>query len=354
MTADATWYEQVADLPEMPIWAEHITLTPHWAAAWEKVTTEQVRDFRHLLLSDGDDAELVSYYLVDHSPFWTENEQVVGVDPVWPGPVVYAPSTYAEYGGAGAKRTDFIAEAVDRGLELTREWGAVALVFSNLTPDVLSRWSAIRPTSMSVLFDVAYFAPIGQSIEDFLAMRPGSNVRREFRRQWRRGMDAGLKVRRLFGTEMVPVLDEFAALTVDTSAAHGYNMYGADLFHAVAEVPGAIMLAAEHDGTLAGGFLCLRHGNRLSAWTAGIDYPRLRNLHTYGTLAYEAVSYAVDSGAAIIDMGRSNHLYKQRLGLTGVDLYAGVYLAEDDYNIQASLTELHIRLIARNHAGRRP
>jgi CelD/BcsL family acetyltransferase involved in cellulose biosynthesis len=130
--------------------------------------------------------------------------------------------------------------------------------------------------------------------------------------------------------------------------------YGADLFHAIAEVPGSIMLAAEHDGTLAGGFLCLRHGNRLSAWTAGIDYPRLRDLHTYGTLAYEAVSYAVDSGAAILDMGRSNHLYKQRLGLSGVDLYAAVYLAEDDYDIQASLTELHIRLIARNHAGRRP
>jgi hypothetical protein len=353
----AHWYDRIADFPASPfppISAEHISLTPAWAGAWEKVRTEKVRAFRHLHLSSPDRAELVSFYLVDHSPFWTENEQVVGVDPVWPGPVVYAPSPYAEYGGAGAGSPEFIGHAVDGGLRLAREWGAVALVFANLTPAVLTRWQAARPPTATVLFDVAYSAPVGGSLDAFLAAMPSRHVRKEFRRQWRRGRDAGLKVRVLPGTEMVPVLADFTALTVETSASHGYNMYGQDLFHAVAEIPGAVMLAAEHDDTLVGGFLCFRFRNRMYTWTAGLDYQRLRELNTYGSLLYEAVSYAAETGARVIDIGRSNHGYKRRMGFTGEDLYVCAYLTRPDPELELALADLHERLVARNHAETGP
>lgn len=368
-TVRATWYESVQGVAGLDVSAEHITWTPEWAGAWEKVTTERIRDFRHLYLSLDDDrddrddggddgrdrphggAELVSYYLVDHCPFWTENEQVIGVEPVWPDAMVYAPSPYAEYGGAGGSRPEFTARAIEGGLALAREWGATGVVFANLTPDMLARWCAVRPPSAALLFDVAYSKPVGGSVEAFLAGLPGSHVRREFRRQWRRGLEAGLTIRILHGAEMLPVLDDFAALTVDTSQSHGYNMYGADLFHAVATVPGAVMIAAEHDGALAGGFLCLRHGDRMSAWTAGIDYDRLRELRTYGVLTYEAVQYAAATGAALIDMGRSNHRYKQNLGFDGVDLYAAVYLTQPDQRLLDDLARMHRLLEARNHAG---
>lgn len=346
----AVWYDHVSELPDVPVHAEHITLTPQWAGAWEKVRTERIRAYRHLLLSAGGHSELASFYLVDHCPFWTENEQVVDMDPVWPGPVVYAPSPYAEYGGPGASLPEFIAQAVDRGLETARAWGAVALVFSNVTPDVLRRWAAIRQPHASVLFDVAYSGPVGGSVDAFVKTIPSSNMRSEFRRQWRRGQDAGLRIRVLHGTEMMPVLDDFAALTVDTSQSHGYNMYGEDLFHAVATVPGAVMLAAEHSGHLAGGFLCLRYGNRMSAWTAGIDYARLKDLHTYGSLTYETIAYAAETGAEVIDMGRSNHTYKRRLGLSGEDLYACVYLPTQDPALLGTLARLHRKLVMRNHA----
>jgi hypothetical protein len=345
-----TWYDSVNQLPEAEVSAEHITLTPQWAGAWEHVRTEQVRAFRHLLLSAAGGNELASFYLVDHCPFWTENEQVVNMEPVWPGPVVFAPSPYAEYGGPGAGRPEFIAHTVDGGLALAREWGAVGVVFPNLTPDVLHRWAAVRPPQSAVLFDVAYSAPVGGSVEAFLASIPSSHVRREFRRQWRRGRDAGLTIRILPGVEMLEILADFTALTVSTSQSHGYNMYGPDLFDAVARVPGAVMIAAEHSGDLVGGFLCLRYGERMSAWTAGIDYERIRELHTYGCLTYETVAYAADTGAKIIDMGRSNHAYKQRLGLRGVDLYACVYLTEPDPVLLGTLARLHRRLVARNHA----
>jgi hypothetical protein len=350
----ARWYDCIADFPAAPfppISAEHISQTPEWAGAWEKVSTERIRAFRHMHLSSADRAELVSFYLVDLSPFWTENEQVVGVDPVWPGPVVYAPSPYAEYGGAGAGVPEFIGHAVDGGLRLAQEWGAVALVFMNLTPAVLDRWRSVRQPTATVLFDVAYSAPVRGSMDAFLAAMPSSDVRREFRRQWRRGRDAGLTVRVLPGVEMRQVLAEFTGLTVETSASHGYNMYGADLFDAVAEIPGAVMLAAEHDGTLAGGFLCLRFQNRLYTWTAGIDYGRLRELRTYGSLMYEAVNYAAETGAELIDVGRSNHVYKRRMGFTGEDLYACAYLTRPDPELELALADLHERLVARNHGG---
>lgn len=346
----SAWYDSVGELSGVPVSAEHITLTPRWAGAWEQVSTERVRAFRHLLLSAPGHNELASFYLVDDCPFWTENEQVVGMDPVWPGPVVYAPSPYAEYGGPGASRPEFIERVVDGGLETARAWGAVALVFSNLTPDVLRRWVAVRQPHAAVLFDVAYSAPVSGSVDAFVASIPNVHVRGEFRRQWRRGRDAGLRIRALHGPEMLPVLADFTALTVSTSQSHGYNMYGPDLFEAVAAVPGSVMLAAEHAGHLAGGFLCLRYGNRMSAWTAGIDYARIKELHTYGSLTYETIAYAADSGAEVIDMGRSNHTYKRRLGLRGEDLYACVYLTTPDPVLLGTLARLHRRLVTRNHA----
>lgn len=345
-----TWYDSVDKLPDVPVRAEHVTLTPEWAGAWEQVSTERVRAYRHLLMSSAAGNELASFYLVDDCPFWTENEQVVEVDPVWPGPVIYAPSPYAEYGGPGASRPEYIAAAVDGGLELARAWGAVAVVFPNLTPDSLRRWRAVRPPDSTVMFDVAYSGPVGGSVDAFITSIPNPKVRREFGRQWRRGQDAGLRIRVLHGEQMLPVLADFTALTVTTSENHGYNMYGEDLFQAAAKVPGAVMLAAEHDGHLAGGFLCIHYRNRLSAWTAGIDYERIRELHTYGSLSYETVAYAAGVGAEIIDMGRSNHIYKRRLGLQGADLFACVYLAQPDMVLLGRLDRLHQRLLARNHA----
>jgi predicted N-acyltransferase len=139
---------------------------------------------------------------------------------------------------------------------------------------------------------------------------------------------------------MMPVLPAFTRLAAAASARHGVALYGLDVFRAVAQVPGAVLLAAEHGRELAGGFLCLRHGSRLYLWAAGLDYATLRELHTYGWLLAESVAYAADTGAAVVDAGRGNYLVKRRLGFTQIPLYSVCYLTNPDPGRAQALADM--------------
>ncbi|MFJ5219593.1 GNAT family N-acetyltransferase [Streptomyces sp. NPDC088354] len=107
-------------------------------------------------------------------------------------------------------------------------------------------------------------------------------------------------------------------------------MYGADIFAAVADIPGAMLLAAEHDDALVGGFLCFHYRDVLNLWAAGIDYPRLRTLHTYTGLMLASVELAADLGATTIDAGRANYRYKRAAGLSPVALRTLAYFPDRD------------------------
>jgi hypothetical protein len=344
------WVDSATAVPDDHFEGRFFCTTVAWTRAWESVRSEQVRGFRHLALEGGPVSELVPYYLVDRSPLWTVYEDTAGAPPVWTGPVAYSSTVYGEHGAIGGSCSEYIARAVDLGLEQAARWGAEALVFANLTQRALDAWTAVRPSGTAVLLDKTYEAPVGGSERALLARMRGK-VRREFVRQWRRALDAGVRLRSLAGAEMLPYLDDFTRLAVDSSEKHGDNLYGADMFHSLAAVPGAVLLLAEHRGRMVGAFYCFLHRDRFAMVIAGIDYEKLRELNTYGFLMYESLRYAVEHDAEILDPGRCNFAYKERHAFRGTDLWALAYLPEPRPDLVEGLERMNKGMheyIARN------
>jgi CelD/BcsL family acetyltransferase involved in cellulose biosynthesis len=326
--------DQVPDWP-----APHPFGSREWALAWRNVQTDPVRAAR--VLHAG---RLVApFYLIDGSPAWAAFEAEAGVGDIWAGrPVVYGPSPYATY-GLNLARPWEIRTVVEHGLAWAREAGAVAAVFPGLRHP--RPWTAVE-SGIAVRTTGSHEAPVRGSMAAFKASIGSSRARREFGRQWRRANGAGLRLDALRGAEMTPILPAFTRLASAAAARHGVALYGLDLFHAVAQVPGAVLLAAKHGRKLAGGFLCLRHGSTLYLWAAGLDYATLPELHTYAWLLAESVSYAAATGAAVVDAGRGNYLVKRRLGFSQIPLYSVCYLASPDPGLAASLAEMGGRIAA--------
>lgn len=339
-TVRSRWVGSAASVPAGAFDGRYFCTTVAWTQAWEGVRTERVREFRHLALEGGPVPELVPYYLVDHSPVWRGYEETAGVPPIWSGPVVYSSTVYGVHGGAGGSSAAYRARAVDMGLEQAERWGAEALVFSNLDGDEVDAWSAVRPSGSAVLLDRAYEARVGGSESAFLRrMRP--KVRRELVRQWRRAMDSGVRLRALTGTQMPPHLDEFTRLAIDSSEKHTDNIYGPEMFRNLTSVPGAVLLAAEHQGRMVGAFYCFLYRRQFSLVIAGLDYEKLRELNTYAFLMYESLRYAVANDAEIINAGRCNYAYKERHGFQGTDVWALVYLTGSRPEIADALERMN-------------
>jgi hypothetical protein len=138
-------------------------------------------------------------------------------------------------------------------------------------------------------------------------------------------VDSGVRLRILTGAEISPYLDEFTRLAIDSSEKHTDNIYGPEMFRNLTSVPGAVLLAAEHEGRMVGAFYCFLYRRRLSLVIAGLDNAQLRELNTYAFLMYESLRYAVANDAASIDAGRCNYAYKERHGFRGTDVWALVY-----------------------------
>lgn len=333
---------------QLPDW---LAATPYttraWMLAWRGVRTEPVADSRFLLVHDGTGhATVAPFYLIDGagSPAWGAFQSEAGLGDIWGGrPVVYGPSPYATY-GLDLVSPAHIQAIVAAGVAWAREAGAVAAVF----PGLRDPWAWTDAAGgIAVRTTASHQAAVCGSVEAFQASISLAGPRREFGRQWRRGTDAGLRVAVLHGAEMLPLLRAFTRLAAAASARHGTSLYGLDVFGAVAQVPGAVLLAAEHGPELAGGFLCLRHGGTLYLWAAGLDYATHRELHTYGWLFAESVAYAAANGLIMIDAGRGNYDYKRRLGFAQIPLWSVCHLVSPDRELAGSLAEMGRRIAAR-------
>jgi Acetyltransferase (GNAT) domain len=319
--------------------------TKAWALAWRRhVRTEPVIDFRLLRAGDGTcQSAVVPLCLVKASPAWGAFEAEAGVGDIWAGrPVVYGPSPYATY-GLEAVSPAVIRTIVKHGVAWASEAGAAAAVFPGLRD---ARAWIDAAGGIAVRTTGSHQAAVHGSLSAFQGSIPASKARREFGRQWRRAHEAGLRLEVLHRGDMTEVLPAFTRLACAASARHDTSLYGIDVFRAVAELPGAVLLAAKDGARLAGGFLCLRHRSTLYLWAAGLDYDRAAELHTYGWLMAESVGYAAGTGATVVDGGRGNYLVKRRLGFSQVPLYAVCHLVSPDAELAQSLEEMGERIAA--------
>jgi Acetyltransferase (GNAT) domain len=318
-------------VPDWP--ATHPFGSRAWALAWRHVRTEPVRAAQ--VLRTG--RVVAPFYLIDGSPAWAAFEAEAGVGDIWAGrPVVYGPSPYATYGLDVTSPAE-ITTVVEHGLAWAKEAGAVAAVFPGLRHP--RAWTEVAG-GIAVRTTGSHEAPVRGSVAAFQASIGSGRARKEFGRQQRRADDAGLRLAVLQGAEMTPILPAFTRLAGAAAARHGVALYGLDVFQAVAQVPGAVLLAAQHGRELAGGFLCLRHGGTLYLWAAGLDYATLAELHTYGWLFAESVAYAAATGAVAVDAGRGNYLLKRRLGFTQIPLYSVCYLTSPDPGRAEALADM--------------
>lgn len=342
--ARATWHRRADQLPDL-----HLPPTPfhtqQWAQAWQYVHTEPVLYYRHLNITHGPATYRLPFHLIDAPPLWRAMELGAGVaEPAWRGPVLMAPSVYGEYGGLPGAPAAVIEEAVEHGLALAAELRADALVIPNLPPADRQAWSDARQPDAEVTLFWAHRASTAGGIDGFLQRMPNSKQGRSFRRQWRRGHEAGLSLRVAHGDDIREVLGEFTKLATATAERHGINLYGDDIFIPLTRVPGAVLLAARHHGRLAGAFLCFLYEGTLYLWAAGIDHGSQHDLHTYGWLMYESVRYAAEHGARTLDAGRSNYAYKAKIGLHRTPLTSAIYLPFADPELTGRLERLDAAL----------
>ncbi|MBF9071781.1 GNAT family N-acetyltransferase [Streptacidiphilus fuscans] len=337
------WHEDTEALPPVAE-PEQPFHTPGWARAWEKACPEQVLSQHHLVVEHQGVRQYAPFQLTAASPFWARMEHDAGMSVAWPGPMLFAGSLYAEYGGAATSTDASLAATVDAGLGLARELGAAALLVPNLTPVLAARFQWARPADAVVFTDLAFSTRAQGGIEGFAHRAGKRRVMRDLLRQHRRGTDAGLTLQVLHGHEMDPYMERFAALAGASAERHGTALYTVDMFAHLAAVPGAVLLAALHEGQLAGGFLGFVHKDRVHLWAAGVDRALQRDLRTYTWLIAEALSWADANGVQTVDIGRGNTAWKRRHGFLATELHTLVHLTCPAPQFTAQVTELGSRI----------
>jgi len=345
----------------LPATADSDVLTPfhnpQWGRAWARVRTEEISAHRLLQWPLSDRTHHLPLYLVDSSPLWHALEGDAGLaaaGKVFRGPVTFARTLYGEYGGLPGAPRVVKAEAVDRGLQVAAEWDSTALVVTNLCADDVAQWSAARAPQAAVTLYWAHRVHLPRSADAFVdgaATTRSHKARREIRRQWKRGSEAGLTLTVLHGGGILPLVPILASQAAATSRQHGPALYGPDMLSAAATVPGALALVARRGDQVEGAFVCFQADGVLYLWTAALNLAHRAELHTYAWLMWESLTYAIANGAHTLDAGRGNYPYKHTLGFTTVPLTALFYLTPNaDPGLVNRLGVMHDGL--RTHAER--
>ncbi|MEV4799374.1 GNAT family N-acetyltransferase [Nonomuraea sp. NPDC049421] len=331
-----------------------IFATGRWQDAWLAGGMEAT--VAHVRLRAGDVP--VTLQLVTDSPLWRGYEGDADLPPVWEGPVAYLSTVYAV-----ANPLNQVPDAsgtVARALEIAGEWGAEALVVTNLEPgpaleslprpDALVRLDATCRVRLADGADgtggtggtngTGGMGGMGGYLDGLATSHRG-----RLRRYHRRGARAGLTYHDRNLAEAGHVLAAFARLTRQSAERHGTPpLYSEAALRALLEVPGTRLLSADLDGRPAAGLLSFEWDGCLVLWAAGIDYALLKTHFPYYFLIYEAIAAAAERGCRWVDFGRGNLEFKQRLGFHPVDLWSPVYLLARRAAYAGRLAEMHRRI----------
>jgi hypothetical protein len=348
-TVATCWYDYPGDAPDDSHPTQHPSQTRAWVGAWSELTTEQILAHRHLHVRDeeADAAQTVSFFLVkaQGSPYWTSQEVDADVPPVWPGPVLYAPSPHAEYGGAGTATNAMAAATAAAGLSLAGDLGACAVVYPGLSQEQADRLAGAPAPggALDLATDVAFTRTLGATMDDWWQPMP-SRHRRDIRRRWRRGGEAGLLLRSLTGGAVLTGVPSFAPLAAGTALRHGARLYEQEMFERLTAVPDAVLLTAHHEHDLVGGLYGWLHDRCLYLWASGIDYDHLAAPLAYTWLMCESARWAIEQGATRIDAGRANYAAKIRLGHQPQVLRTVIHLTTPQPDTAAALHAFSARL----------
>jgi hypothetical protein len=179
--------------------------------------------------------------------------------------------------------------------------------------------------------------PFG-SVTDYLATLT-ARVRQDLARQVRLARRQGYEVRVLTHEHSDPdVLTQVAELCRVTSDKHGnpgwFDPSGLVAFTSALGTALRIVAIESPEGLVAGS-ISLLDGTRLHNWTAGTvplsDLP----FSPYSVLIQATVALALAEGCTLLEGGRRNDAWKQRLGMTRVPLLAWMSVAGHNYCDQA-------------------
>ncbi|UBU08938.1 GNAT family N-acetyltransferase [Nonomuraea gerenzanensis] len=286
----------------------------------------------------------VTLQLVTHSPLWRGYEGDAGLPPVWDGPVAYLSTVYAVANPLNQAPAPEASGTVAAALDTAGEWGAEALVVTNLEPG--PALEALPPADALVRLDATCRLRLTDGMDGYLE-RLATAHRGRLRRYHRRGAEAGLTYHDRDVTEAGQVLPAFARLTRQSAERHGTPpLYSEAALRALLEVPGSRVLSADLDGRPAAGLLSFERDGCLVLWAAGIDYALLKTHYPYYFLIYEAIAAAAARGCRWVDFGRGNLEFKQRLGFHAVDLWSPVYVLAPGRTAHYAgrLAEMHRRI----------
>lgn len=323
-------------------------LSGSWLAAWEGGTAEEVLDRRYLEIDAGTDGPVVvPLSLTGFSPFWRGYELDGRMPPIWSAPVAFLPSVYSISGALNAVPPRARGPLVDAARAQARQWGAQALVVTNLEGGLGADLARLRPPDALVRLDATCRLRLDGDVDAYYAAL-SRNGRSDLRRRWRRAHEQRVRFRELVGEDAVPALPRFVELTSASAERHDIPpLYDLPTLRALARGPGARLFAAERDGRMLAGLYSFQHGRSLVLWAGGIDYTALRDYHPYVFLVHDIVELACARRWTYVDFGRGNFGFKGKYGFAPIELWSAVYLLDPSPEVRDRLRER----LARMHAG---
>ena len=200
--------------------------------------------------------------------------------------------------------------------------GAKYVGLINIANDQLVSAGVFEGYQASFMWD-RYFMDIAcvDTVEDYIAGLPADG-RREMNRQQRKLQASHHQA----GVQSLPVADlaQIAELVCVTSARHGTpDYYPPAAFKPFVETCAGLirLISVQEHGLVLGVMVCFVHAKTLHIWAAGMSYDKT-DFSPYSVCMLEAFRYAKQEGLDTIEIGRTNHKIKTRMGFKAKELFS--------------------------------
>ncbi|MBI6853485.1 GNAT family N-acetyltransferase [Pseudomonas cichorii] len=160
-----------------------------------------------------------------------------------------------------------------------------------------------------------------ETVEDYISQLPADG-RREMNRQQRKLQlsDQSPHVQTLASVNVMQI----AELVCETSSRHGTpDYYPPAMLKSFLETCADLVrfISIQKDDQVIGVMVCFLSNNTLHIWAAGMSYDHT-DFSPYSACMLEAFRYAKEQGLHTIEIGRTNHKIKTRMGFKAKELFS--------------------------------